>query len=136
MKPGVFAGSLLTGLLLTGPVSAQQVAANIIVRGGPIAGHVTIADGYSSYRRPTVVEYRRPEARRMVVVERYAPRVIVVERVRHHRHANYWARHGYRPVTVYYVDGRYYDRDVRGRGRAVVVYEHDGRYYECDDRLR
>jgi hypothetical protein len=136
MKPGVIAGSLLTGLLLTGPVSAQQVAAHIVVRGGPIAGHVTIADGYSTYRRPTVVEYRRPEPRRAVVVERYAPRVLVVERVRPHRHANYWVRHGYRTVTVFDVNGRYYDRDVRGLGRQVVVYERDGHYYRCDDRLR
>ena len=134
MNATVFAGSLLSGLMLTAPLSAQQIAANVFVRGGPIAGHVVVENGYSTYRRPPVLVYRHPEARR-VVVERYAPRVIVVERARAHRHADYWARHGYRPVTLYYVDGRYYDRWVGGRGvREIVVYEQGGRYYQdCDD---
>jgi hypothetical protein len=72
------------------------------------------------------------------VVERYAPRVIVVERVRVHRHREYWARHGYRPVTLYYVNGRFYDRRVRGwDAREVVVFERSGRYYRaCDDERR
>jgi hypothetical protein len=65
-------------------------------------------------------------------------RVIVVERMsrRRHDHAREWRRFGYRPVTLYYVDGRYYDRYVRGRRdmREVLVYERDGRFYrECDD---
>ena len=135
MNANVLAGSLLSGLLLTAPLSAQQVAANVYVHGGPVRGHVIVENGYSSYRRPPVVVYRRPEARRVVVVERYAPRVIVVERSRHYRRSGYWVRHGYRPVTLYYVDGRYYDRWNGGRGmREIVVYERDGRYYDpCDD---
>ena len=133
MNPTVLAGSLLSGLLLTAPLSAQQIAGNVFVRSGPIAGHVVVENGYSTYRRPPVAVYRHPEARR---VERYAPRAIVVERVRAHRHAGYWVRRGYRPVTLYYVDGRYYDRWIGGRGvREIVVYERGGRYYEaCDDR--
>jgi hypothetical protein len=135
MNATVLAGSLLSGLMLTAPLSAQQVAANVIVRGGPIAGHVVIENGYSTYRRPSVVAYRHPEARRVVVVERYAPRVIVVERARAYRHGNYWVHHGYRPVTLFYLDGRYYDRRINGRGvREIVVYERGGRYYEdCDN---
>jgi hypothetical protein len=135
MNATVFAGSLLTGLMLTTPVSAQQVAANVYVRGGPVSGHVIVENGYSTYRRPPVVEYRRPESRRVVVVERYAPRAIVVERVRHHRNAGYWIHRGYRPVTLYYINGRYYDRWDGGRGvREIVVYERGGRYYDaCDD---
>lgn len=131
MNVNVFAGSLLSGLVFTASLSAQQVAANVYVRGGPIAGHVIVDHGYSTYRRP---EYRHPDARRVVVVERHAPRVIVVERVRAHRHRNYWGRHGYRPVTLFYVAGRYYDRWIAGpRVREIVVYERDGRYYEdCD----
>jgi hypothetical protein len=37
-------------------------------------------------------------------------------------------------VVVYYIDGRYYDRDGWGhrRARAVVVYERDGRFYRAD----
>ena len=126
MNANVLAGSLLSGLLLTTPLAAQQVAASVFVRGGPIAGHVVVENGYSTYRHP--------DARRVIVVERRGPRVIVVQRVRAHRHEGYWVRRGYRPVTLYYVDGRYYDRRVGRRGvREIVVYERNGRYYEpCD----
>ena len=120
MKTSIIAGSLLTALTLTGPLHAQQVAADVVVRSGPVAGHVVIGHGYSTYRRPV------------------APRVIVVERVRHrnHRLARSWRQHGYRQVVVYYRDGRYYDRYVRGWPgmREVVVYERNGRLYrEWDD---
>ena len=94
----------------------------MVVRSGPVAGQVVIGDGYSTYRRP--VAYRRP-----------VERVIVVERVRHSRHGNarHWQQRGYRQVVVYYRDGRYYDRYVRGGPamRQVVVYERDGRYYRA-----
>jgi hypothetical protein len=129
MRTSVVAGSLLSGVLFINPVQAQQVSANVVIRSGPVAGHVAIGE-YSTYRRPV--------ARRVVVVERYAPRVIVVERVRY-RHARHWRHHGYRPVTVYYVNGRYYDRYVADRPglREIVVYERDGRYYrDCDDDHR
>lgn len=80
------------------------------------------------------------------------PRVIVVARIdlggrgrgRGHAYgradARGWRAAGYRPVTVYYVDGRYYDRwDDRYRGhnvRQMVVYQRGGRYYRDwdDDR--
>lgn len=134
MNATVFAVSLLTGLALSTPSSAQQVAASVVVRSGPVAGRVIVGNGYSTYRRPPVVAYRHPEARR-VVIDQYAPRVIVVERVRGRGRGNYWARHGYRPVTLFYVDGRYYDRRVRGNSVGeIVVYERGGRYYEAGDR--
>jgi hypothetical protein len=126
MKTSIVAGSLLAALSLVAPLHSQQVAADVVVWSGPVAGHVVIGDGYSTYRRPVV--YRRAPARRVIVVERVSQR-------RHH-HARQWRRDGYRPVTLYYVDGRYYDRYVRGRQdmREVVVYERDGRFYrECDD---
>ena len=50
MNATVFAGTLLAGLVLTAPVSAQQVAASIRIGSGPVAGHVVVAQGYSSYR--------------------------------------------------------------------------------------
>ncbi len=130
MKATVFAGSLLCGLVLTAPLAAQQVAAQVFVRSGPVAGHVVVDHGYSTYRPPAS---RHPDARR-VVVERRAPRVIVVERIRVRHQRAYWARNGFRPVTLYYVDGRYYDRWIGGaRVREIVVYERDGRYYgDCD----
>jgi len=128
MNTSIVAGSLLAALSLVAPLQGQQVAADVVLRSGPVAGRVMIGDGYSTYRRPVVVYRRAPE------------RVIVVERVhrRHHRH-EHWRKHGYRQVVVYYRDGRYYDRYVRGwpAMQEVVVYERDGRFYrDCDDRDR
>jgi hypothetical protein len=119
--------SLLAGLVLTVvavPLHAQRVEAGVVVYGGPVAGHVIVRDGYSTYRRPVT--------RRVYVVDR--PRMVVVERVHGHRSARHWARRGYRPVTVYHWDGRYYDRwaGYRYGARGVVVWERDGRYYVAD----
>jgi hypothetical protein len=60
----------------------------------------------------------------------------VVERFHNRRHFKHWKRHGYRPVTVYYLDGRYYDRYDRHHPRLhrIIVYERGGRYYRWDDR--
>jgi hypothetical protein len=123
MNTSIAAGSLLAALSLVAPLHGQ-VTAGVVVRSGPVAGHVVIGDGYSTYRRPVVV-YRREPAR-----------VIVIERVQRRQfHDRRWRKHS-RPVVVYYLDGRYYDRSVRGWPmREIVVYERDGRYYrECDDR--
>jgi hypothetical protein len=130
IRPAV-AWSSIVGLMITvAPLHAQRVQAGVVVRSGPIAGHVVIRDGYSTYRRPTT--------RRVVVVER--PRVIVVERVHRHRSARHWTRQGYRPVTLYYWDGRYYDRRVAHRHgvETIGVWERNGRYYrDCNvDRDR
>lgn len=126
MKTSTLAGSLLAGLaLIATPLHAQAVVAEVVVRGGPIAGHAILGNQYSSYQHP----------RRVVVVERYAPRVIVVERLRHRHHLRHWKRNGYRRVVVYYMDGRYYDRYQPSRRgyRTVMVYERGGRYYRDDD---
>lgn len=123
MKTSIVAGSLLAVLSLVTPARAQQVAADVVLRSGPVAGRVVIGEGYSTYRRP--VAYR-PAPERVIVVERM---------YRRHRHAD-WQHRGYRRVVVYYRDGRYYDRSMRCRPgmREVVVYERDGRYYrDCDD---
>ena len=133
MKASVVAGSLLSGLMLiAGSMQAQQVSADVVLHGGPVAGRVVVGDGYSTYHRPVV--YRRPPVRRVVVVERPLARVVVVDRMDRHRPAAFWRRHGFRPVTLYYVDGRYFDRPIRrAHVREVLVYERDGRYYEdCD----
>jgi hypothetical protein len=120
MKTSIVAGSLLAALSLVAPLQAQRVAADVVVRSGPVAGRVVIADGYSSYRRPVV--YRRAPAR-----------VIVVERVYHRQRHLDWRKQGYRQVVVYYQDGQFYDRAWPG-AREVTVYERDGRYYrDCDD---
>lgn len=129
MNANVLAGSLLSAFALTTALPAQEVAANIFVHSGPIAGRVVVDHGYSTYRSP--------EARRIVVIERGAPRALVVERTRAYRHERIWLHHGYRPVTLFYVDGRYYDRWIPGRDvRVVVVYERNGRYYRPWDGHR
>lgn len=125
MKTSTLAGSLLAGLaLIATPAQGQVVSGEVVVRSGPVAGRVVVGDEYSSYR----------QARRVVVVERYAPRVIVVQRMRH-GHGKHWRRHGYHRVVVYRVDGRYYDRHYPSRHgmQEVVLYEQDGRYYQVDD---
>jgi hypothetical protein len=130
MRTSAVTWSLIAGLLsIAVPLHAQRVEAGVVVRSGPVAGHVVIRDGYSTYRRPT--------ARRVVVLER--PRIVVVERVHRHRPAKHWTRRGYRPVTLYYWDGRYYDRWIGHRHgvRTIVVWERDGGYYhDCDDDRR
>jgi hypothetical protein len=98
-----------------------------------------------------------PSATEAVQLSAFAPSawpgLIVVARLNFgSRRANdgWWRSNGYRPVTVYYVDGRYYDRwDDRYRGhsvRRVVVYrrgdrlyrdwDDDDRGYQNDDRGR
>jgi hypothetical protein len=125
MKTSILAGSVLaaslTALAFTTPVQAQLVSADVIVRSGPVRGHVVVDDGYSTYERRRV--YEQPT------------RVVVVERVRGHGRFHNWKRHGYRQVRVYYVEGRYYDRYDRHRPgmREVVVYERDGHYYRDRD---
>lgn len=131
MRSAIVVGSAAFALLLgASPVSAS-------------AQTVVIANR-SAYRpaSPIVALHR--------VAAKAWPRVIVVARIdlggrgrgRGYRRADErgWRAAGYRPVTVYYVDGRYYDRwDDRYRGhnvRQMVVYQRGGRYYRDwdDDR--
>lgn len=136
MRTSIVAGSLLVALSVTPSIQAQQVGADVIVRSGPVAGRVVVGEPYHPYAYST---YQRPPARRVVVRRPPPPRLVIIERVyvRHRWLESRWRRQGFRPVVVYYRDGRYYDRDDR-RGppmRQVVVYQHDGRYYqECDER--
>lgn len=125
MRTKVIVGALITMASVAAPLQAQRIEAGISVHNGPIAGHVIVNDGYSSYTGEPVVHYRPV---RRVVVERYPPRVIVVERFRHKGHGKHWRKHGYRAVTVYEINGRYYDR-YRSGMREIVVYERDGRYF-------
>src|SRR3954451_5939827 len=135
MSARIVAGSLLATLFAAAPAAAQNVAADVLVHGGSVVGRVTVGDAYARYRRrPVVIVHRRPAARPVVVVERYVPRVVVVERVHGHRSSRAWARQGYRPVTLYYRDGRYYDY-WSGRcptAAEVVVYERGARYCSAD----
>jgi hypothetical protein len=129
MRSSIVVASLLATLSLAAPLRAQRVGADIVIRSGPVAGRVNVANGYSTYRRPVV--YRRAPGR-VIVVERYAPRAVAVERVHRLRH---WHRQGYRQVTLFYANGRYFEREYRGwpDRRAVVVLERNGRYYLPDE---
>jgi len=133
MRSAIVVGSAAFALLLgASPVSAS-------------AQTVVIASRSAYHPVRQVVPVQR-------VVKQAWPRVIVVARIdlggrgrgRGHAYGRAdergWRAAGYRPVTVYLVDGRYYDRwDDRYRGRnvrQVVVYERGGRYYRDwdDDR--
>ena len=117
--------------------------------GSSVAGSVVVAlllaGSPTSSAAQTVIITNRPVVRHVIE----EPRVLVVARIelggRGHGDGyrrvddRGWRRSGYRPVTLYYVDGRYYDRwDDRYRGRdvrRVVVYQRGGRYYrDWDDR--
>jgi hypothetical protein len=129
MKARVVVGGLAFGILLAAaPASAQVVQAGVVIRSGPVYGHVIVGEPAAA------VVYPMP--RRVVVVERYAPPVVVVERVYAPRGyaLGWWRRYGYRPVVVYYGGGRYYQRWFDGRPlRQFEVYERNGRYYRWDD---
>ena len=120
---------LALGLAVVGSPAQAQVSAGIHIVDGPIAAHILV--GEPQYRRPVTVYPRR----RVVVVERYAPRVLLVERI--HRGEGYWRHRGFNRISAYYDRERdvYYDRyDRHYPGlREVVLYERGGRYY-CDDR--
>lgn len=119
MKTSALAGSLLASLaLIATPLQGQTVNAEVVIRSG----------SPSSYRQP----------RRVVVIERDAPRIIVVERMHRGHQGKHWRRHGYRRVVVYYAGGRYYTQypNRRSRVQEVIVYERGGRYYRDDDHRR
>jgi len=101
-------------------------------------------DRQSSYVPPRTEreDVSRAPSRRVEVVTQAQPRVLTLQRAPQRGWGrDQWVRSGYRPVTVYVVDGRYYDRyDAsywRGRPshtvRQVVVYERAGHYYHDHD---
>jgi len=122
MKANVVVGGIAFSLLLAaGPAHAQVFQAGVVIRSGPVAGHVVVA-------RPVV--YREPP-RHVVFVNRYPP-VVVVERLYLPRGRGYgwWRGHGYRPVVVYYDGRRYYRRWLPGpRLRRIEVYQRGGHFY-------
>ena len=111
---------------------------------GLVAALATSADAANAQTR-VVIDNASPSystyARRPVRRAAPRPRVIVVERIVVDRDRNkrrdyrWWRTSGYRPVTVYFVGGRYYDRWVDRRGiREVIVYRRGNRYYrDWDD---
>jgi hypothetical protein len=130
MRSALVVGSAAFALLFSASPSSAE-SQTVIISNRPVAVAVPVRDG----------------------PRRAWPRVIVVARIdlggnrgrgRGHGYAygrmndRDWRARGYRPVAVYYVDGRYYDRwDDQFRGRDVrreTVYQRDGRYYrDWDD---
>lgn len=130
MRSALVVGSAAFALLFSASPSSAE-SQTVIISNRPVAVAVPVRDGG----------------------RRAWPRVIVVARIdlggnrgrgRGHGYGygrmndRDWRARGYRPVAVYYVDGRYYDRwDDQFRGRDVrreMVYERDGRYYrDWDD---
>jgi hypothetical protein len=129
MKANVVVGGLAFGILLAaGPAHAQVVQAGVVIRSGPVTGHVLVGEP------APVVVYREP-VRRVVVADPYVPRLVVLEPVYVPRGRAYgwWRGYGYRPVVVYYDGRRYYNRWSDGRGlQRIVVYERSGHYYRWD----
>jgi len=127
MNAHVVVGGLAFSLLLAaGPAHAQVVQAGVVIRSGPVTGHVVVG-------QPVV--YREP-LRHVVIVDRYPPPPVLVERVYVPRAREYgwWRGYGYRPVVVYYDGRRYYRRWFsEPRLRRIEVYEHGGRFYRWDD---
>src|SRR6266850_3184752 len=101
MTPRNMIAPIALGLVLSAaPARAQHVSAGIQILDGPIAASIAIGQPY--YAQPVVVYPRR----RIVVVERYAPRILVVERL--HRGNGYWRHNRFQRVYAYYD----YDHDV------------------------
>ena len=116
------------------PVAAQ-VSGAVIVTSGPVQGRIAVGEPVFA-PRPVIV-YQPVRGRRMEVA-RYAQQVVFVERGhgRHGKPASWYSRHGYRPVTLFYSEGRYFtliyaNRSYRRGGLfiPVTVWERGGRFY-------
>lgn len=120
---------LFVGLLLSSSPVAGQVSGVIVVNSGPVRGGIAVGEPYVVYQ---------PVSGRRVAVARYAPQVVVVERGhgKYGKSARWYQRHGYRAVTLWYSQGRYFTRVYAARGYrwgpefvAVTVWERNGRFY-------
>jgi len=114
---------------------AAQVSGAVVVTSGPVQGRIAVGEPVFA-PRPIVIY--QPVRGRRVEVARYAPQVVFVERGhgRHGKSTRWYERHGYRPVTLFYSEGRYFtliyaDRGYRRGGYfvPVTVWQRGGRYY-------
>lgn len=125
----------LVSMLATAPSAAAQVRGDVVINGGPVRGRIAVGEPVF-IPRPIII-YQPVRGRRLEVA-RYAPRVVVVERGhgRYGKSAKWYQRHGYRPVTLFYSQGRYYTQVFAARGYrwgpqfiAVTAWERSGRIY-------
>ena len=126
---------IVSGLFTFPSIADGQVSATVAVNTVPVRGRVTI--GAPVYGPAPIVIYQ-PVAGRRVAVARYAPQVVVVQRGhgRYGKSARWYQRHGYRPVTLWFSEGRYYTQVYAARGYRwgprfvpVTVWERHGRFY-------
>jgi hypothetical protein len=117
MKRGMVVAGMIPLLLGLATVQANAqtaVEGGVVVRSGPVTGHVEVGS-------PT-----REPVREVIVVE--------PAHVPDGKAHGWWKKHGYRVVTVYYDGSRYYGRRLERPGlRPVVVYERKGQYYLGDE---
>lgn len=116
------------------PVAAQ-VSGAVIINSGPVRGRIAVGEPVF-VPRPVIIY--QPVRGRRVEVARYAPQVVYVERARgrHGKSARWYQKHGYRPVTLFYSQGRYFTQVFSARGYrggpefiAVTAWERHGRFY-------
>jgi len=128
--------ALVLTVLSTAPsTAAAQVSGAVVINSGPVQGQFSV--GEPVFAPQPVVVYQPVRGRRMEVA-RYAPQVVFVERGhgRYGKPGEWYARHGYRPVTLFYSQGQYFtliyaDRGYRRGGVfvPVTVWERGGRFY-------
>lgn len=119
MKVLLSTAALALGLVALPEAKAQTIRAEVII-------------GEPHYRDRVVHVYDRP-VRRHVVHRYYEPRVIVVNRYHPGRARGHYKHHGrdYRAVRAWYDrDRRVYYDGYRSGLREVTVYQIDGRYYD------
>jgi len=125
----------LVAFSLSSTPAAGQVSAAVVVNSGPVRGAIAVGEPVF-VPRPVVVY--QPVRGRRVAVARYAPQVVVVQRGhgRNGKSARWYQRHGYRPVTLWFSEGRYFTQVYAARGYRwgpqfvpVTVWERHGRFY-------
>jgi len=114
---------------------AAQVSGAVVINGGPVQGRIAVGEPVF-VPRPVIIY--QPVRGRRVEVARYAPQVVYVERGhgRNGKSARWYQKHGYRPVTLFYSQGRYFTQVFSARGYrggpqffAVTAWERHGRFY-------
>ncbi len=119
--------------------AAAQVSGAVVINSGPVQGRIAVGEPVFM-PRPVIIY--QPVRGRRVEVARYAPQVVYVERGhgRHGKSVRWYQRHGYRPVTLFYSQGRYFTQVYAARGYrwgsqfiAVTAWERRGRFYLPSD---
>jgi len=125
----------LVAVAISPTPATAQVSGAVVINSGPVRGRIAVGEPVFA-PRPVVIY--QPVRGRRVAVARYAPQVVFVERGhgKHGKSAHWYQRHGYRPVTLFYSQGRYFTQVYAARGYrggpqfvAVTAWERHGRFY-------